>query len=199
MALVTHVPLTCDEARGIRCPYTGREHKIVMHICEDVVTYSVPDAFDLSEPRASIADLYDAAGMRDGILGAVPPEDALVDPYDPNTRLTLAEGPDGYYLEGGFNPREASMNLSEFIRKLSRGERNMGPAPAAQSVEHPGDFKESDDPNDKPHEAMDEFSQKIAEQMTQAMPGVSIATKVSMSVAESKGKGKGKGKGKSGK
>lgn len=181
MALVTHVPVTCDEARGIRCPYTGKEHQIVMHICEDIVTYSVPDALDLSEPRVSISELYDVAGMRDGILGVVPPEEALVDPYDPKNTMTLVDGPSGYYLEGGFNPREATMNLAEFIRKLSRGERDISPAPAAQSVEHPGDFQESDDPNDKPHEAMDEFSQKIAEQMTRAMPGVDTTTRVSMS------------------
>lgn len=193
MSQVSHVLLTCLEARGLKCPFTGKELQIYAHICDGVVTYSAPKAFTLREPRKDVALLYRYASMRNGIMGSVTMEQSLIDPYT-KEEFVLAEGADGtVWFEGGFDPRCACMSLAEFISKASCGTRVIDEPPPATSVEHPGDMTPNDD--GEVHNAVDEITEQAAHEIVNAIPGANKGRTVVGFVGEPKPHGTPIGKG----
>lgn len=178
MATVNDIVIECPEARGIRCRFTGRPMEIVAHVCEGTVTYSVPKAFSLYEPQASVDLLYQRASMRDGMMGAVDRDECLVDPYS-GKRMSLRETPDGkFYFDGGFDPTCATMSLPELIRGLTG--KVVDAAPEATSIEHPGDLTPDD--SDLAHVQVEDLTEEAAEKMAKVIPGATRGrTTVSMS------------------
>ena len=185
MALVSNIVIECPEAQGIKCKFTGRPTKIVAHVCEGVVTYSVPKAFSLYEPQASIDLLYQRASMRNGLMGVVDKEQCLIDPYT-GKQMTLRETPDGrFYFDGGFDPACASLSLPDLIRNLTG--RTVESAPEAVSIEHPGDMTPDD--SDLAHKQVEDLTEAAAEKMVKVIPGATHGrTTVSMSTPSRKGK-----------
>lgn len=177
---VSHVEMTCAVAKGIRCPYTKNEYKVVMHICGDVVTYSAPGAFSLRTPRRTLKQLMDDASMRGGVRGAASGIDAATDAHTGET-LVLAHDRRGYWFENAFDPSQATMDLATFLRALSCGERNVTAPDKAISIEHPGELTEDD--SDLAHKSCEELSQETADKMVRVMPGVTHGRNtVSMSI-----------------
>ena len=165
MANVNHIKLTCPEARGLKCPYTGKEYVVYAHICDGLVTYNVPAAFTLRKPRKSAATLYHDASMRNGIYGAVDFNGSLIDPFT-KVQMSLREDKGEYWMEGGFDPTLGSLNFEDFIFKLSCGNRQLKKAEKATSVEHVGDMTPDD--SDAAHKVVDEETQKAAEEFIKA-------------------------------
>lgn len=164
--MVNRVRLTCPEAVGIRNPYDGNEMAIYANICEGVVTYSAPDTFTLRKPCKSAASLYRLASMRGGVAGSAEGDEVTTNPYD-GLPLELKESKDGFWFDGGFDPTVASMDLAEFIRLASCGERIIETPPEATSIEHPGDMTPDD--SDAAHKVVDEETERAAHEMVHAM------------------------------
>lgn len=178
MAQVYNVAITCPEAQGIRCPYTGESLTVVAHVCEGIVTYSVPDAFTPAKPVVSLDELYALASRRDGRDEAVDNEGALVDPYS-GRRMEVRETSDGrFYLAGGFDPTCATMSLPALTAGLTG--RKVDAAPKAESVEHVGDMTPDD--SDLAHKAVEDLTEEAGEKMAKVIPGATRGrTTVSMS------------------
>lgn len=170
MSKATDIEITAREACGIKCPFTGDELRIVGHIDGGHIVYNAPDAFSLSEPQESIERLYARASMRNGVEGGIARGEAMTDPYTGN-RLVLKRLPDGRFIfRGGFDPRRAMMSLAEFVKAASRGERVLGEAPTAASVEHvEEDIPTVADDSDDPHKAVEEISEKAAHDVAKAL------------------------------
>ena len=169
MAKATEIIITDKCVRGLKCPFTGQELKVVGHIGGGHIVYNAPEAFSLSEPQASVERLYARATMRNGVEGAVSREEAMIDPYTKN-RFELKQLPDGrFQFRGGFDPRMGRMSLAEFVTLASCGKRRMTPPPEATSVEHIEEEvpTEADDSND-PHKAVEEMSEKAAHDIAKA-------------------------------
>lgn len=170
MALVKRFPLTCDEARGLTCPFTGKELVIYANVCEGVVTYNAPKAFSLHTPRASLDALLRDASMRNGVYGVVSPEDIYKDPYSGDD-FTVVKTDDGkYYFQGGWDPQLPSFSLADCIRNLSCGKRVLDAAPKAESVEHIAELKPDD--SDSAHVVVDDLTEKAAQEIVNVIPGV---------------------------
>lgn len=185
MALVNDITVDIPEAQGIKCRFTGRPMRIVAHICEGTVTYSVPKSFTLYEPQSSVEELYRRASMRNGFAGAVDGEELLTDPYT-GKRMSLKETPDGrFYFDGGFDPTCATLSLPGLIQRLTG--KTVGEPPKAESVEHPGDMTPDD--SDLAHKAVEDLTEEAAEKMVRVIPGANMG-KVTVSMSRPNKKGK---------
>ena len=190
MATVVDFSVTAREARGLTCPFTGKDLQIIGHIDGGLVVYNAPKAFSLAEPQKSIARLYARASMRNGVENSVSKDDAMIDPYT-GDRFTLASSPDGYFFRGGFNPRQGSMSLEDFILKASRGTRKISKPPVATSVDNvEADVPTPADDSQDPHKAVEEMSEKAAHEMAKAAGLDHGRTTVSMSLSPNKKKPK---------
>ena len=169
MAKTTDIVITDRAARGLKCPFTGEELAVVGHVADGRVVYNAPEAFSLSEPQASVERLYARASMRGGVEGAVSRAESLTDPYT-GRRLVLDRLPDGRYrFRGGFDPRRATLSLADFVRQASRGERSVGAAPEAKSVERvEEDVPTPADDSHDAHKLVEEMSDRAAHEVARA-------------------------------
>lgn len=165
--MVNRVKLTCPEVLGLKNPYDGKELVVVANICEGVVTYSAPDAFTVRKPQKTLSMLLRLASMRNGTYGSVEGDDVLVNPYDGTPMAIGMDDGGGVYLDGGFDPTVACMNLAEFVKGASCGMRILEEPPKAESVEHPGDMTPDD--SDSAHTVVDEETERAAHEMVKAM------------------------------
>lgn len=165
--MVNRVKLTCPEVLGLKNPYDGKELVVVANICEGVVTYSAPDAFTVRKPQKTLSMLLRLASMRNGTYGSVEGDDVLVNPYDGTPMAIGQDNEGGVYLDGGFDPTVACMNLAEFVKGASCGTRILEEPPKAESVEHPGDMTPDD--SDSAHTVVDEETERAAHEMVKAM------------------------------
>jgi hypothetical protein len=80
--------------------------------------YFSPDAFDPADVQASSVKLMEAAGTRNGIMGAATNGNELTCPYT-GRRMTITAMPDGgYRLTGGFSPSTPQKDPLAFARSM---------------------------------------------------------------------------------
>lgn len=181
--------VTVPRARGIKCPYTGKEIDVFLTVGNGAVLYSCPGAFTLREPVGSLAELQDRASMRNGVCGAADGARRPVCAYT-GERLLLRTLPDGrFFYAGGFNPRQAYRNLDELLWLLTMRGGNTtrprpGPTPPVEAVREapPSRPDAVIDPSDATLEAMEKLASEHMER----------GTMVSMSVTKGNKKRKGK-------
>lgn len=179
--------VTAARACGIACPFTGKEIDVYITVGNGSIFYSCPDAFTLSEPVASLAELQDRASMRNGVRGSA---DGAKSPKCPYTgkKLLLRTLPDGrYFYSGGFNPRRACSSLDELLYWLTmRDGVAARPAPAPRCPVE--EIREPPPPRlDAKVEASDATLEAVEAVAAEHM---SRGTMVSMSSKSGKSKGK---------
>ena len=182
--------VTVPRARGIKCPYTGKEIDVFLTVGNGAVLYSCPGAFTLREPVGSLAELQDRASMRNGMHGAADGARRPVCAYT-GQKLLLRELPGGrYFYAGGFNPRQAYRNLDELLYFLTMrngvpARQVPGPIMPVEGVREPPPARP--DARIEPSDATLEAMEKLASEH------MDRGTMVSMSVPSGKSAGKSAG------
>lgn len=174
------VIVTADEVSKLTCPYTGKPLVVHMDVAPGSITFSAPDAFSIHEPVADHATLMRRLSMRNGIEGAVKGGDILFDAYT-GERLRFRDFPDGKVAVcGGFNPRAAKLDLSEFayFASMRNGKTDRKkpsrPEPVSKVTEHQHTQQEGS------HGPSDELQQACLDSVLAS--GLEKPTVVSMSV-----------------
>lgn len=181
--------VTVPRARGIKCPYTGKEIDVFLTVGNGTVLYSCPGAFTLREPVGGLAELQDRASMRNGVCGAA---DGTKHPRCAYTgeKLLLRNLPDGrYFYAGGFNPRQAYRDLDELLyfltmRNGTASRPRPGPKVPVERTREP--------PRARPGDAVKPMDATLETMEKLAAAHMERGTMVSMSVTGKAGKGKGR-------
>lgn len=115
--------------RGLTCPYTGRKVTVRVVAGAGQPMFFSPDAFDPSMPVGSAAELMRLVGMRDGVMGALPPGGETACPYT-GRQMTLRSGRAGFWFDGGFSPGRPVEGAARFAA-LMRTRGGVGPEAVA--------------------------------------------------------------------
>ena len=99
--------------RGLVCPYTGKKVAVRVVAGAGLPMFFSPDAFDPSMPMDSAEELMRLVGMRDGMMGALPPGRETVCPYS-GKQMTLRSGKAGFWFDGGFSPSRLVEGAARF-------------------------------------------------------------------------------------
>lgn len=104
--------------RGLTCPYTGKPItvRVVAH-GKNPPMYFSPDAYDPSMPHQTVADLLQATGTRNGIIGARAEGDERVCAYT-GAKLILRTVGDTFSFTGGFRPSQLHTDPLAFATAL---------------------------------------------------------------------------------
>ncbi|MFA7120814.1 MAG: hypothetical protein WC277_05000 [Bacilli bacterium] len=115
--------------RGLTCPYTGRKVTVRVVAGAGQPMFFSPDAFDPSMPVESAAELMRLVGMREGVMGALPPGGESACPYT-GRQMTLRSGRAGFWFDGGFSPGRPVEGAARFAA-LMRTRGGVGPEAVA--------------------------------------------------------------------
>lgn len=167
--------------RGIRCAYTGRPVSVrVVALDGKEPMFFSPDAFDPSIPVSSLKELLLKAGTRDGVMGALADEKALVCAYT-GSPMSIGKTPEGlFFLRGGFRPGCPVRGAAEFnYRMRMRGgvsevDKPGEPARVSMSVSEPAPRAESEKIVDR------DIALAYAEEALKDAPGLPRRTVVSV-------------------
>lgn len=189
MSLIKDILVTAPEAQGIKCPYTGKPLDIYMRISAGIVTFSAPEALSLAIPWPSVADLREAAAMRDGSPAEGP---GSVCAYT-GAPIEVVETEDGqYYMKGAFNPRRSYLSLQKLLKDLSRGAVVTEAPPTAETIPEIQTELDEDQKFEIPQEAH-ERTERAAQQFVRST-GIDTSVSVSMAGGSRKSRRRGRSK-----
>lgn len=90
--------------KGLTCAYTGKPVTVRVIAANGASPlFFSPDAFDPSVPMGTVKALLEAAGTRNGIMGALSSGAELTCPYS-GSRMSISRDDEGARLVGGFRP-----------------------------------------------------------------------------------------------
>lgn len=111
------VVCTADEFKDLRCPYTGEPLEVRMLIVPgQPPRFHAPSAYSPAEPCSSPEEAYRRWNRVDGVEG-LKSDTPVVCAYT-GAPLSPAHCPDGYFFNGGFDPRMFH-SREDFLRLAS--------------------------------------------------------------------------------